>query len=87
MKSLEIEHQGFSVKLYFTTSEHAMEYGLKSKNPIFLKELFVEKEKINKTNGKELLAIIEKYANDNGADLIFGNIPNDAQFTKDSRIT
>ena len=87
MKSLEIEHQGFSVKLYFTTSEHAMEYGLKAKNPIYLKELFVEKEKRNKTNGKELLAIIEKYANDNGADLIFGNIPNDAQFTKDSRIT
>ena len=38
MKSLEIEHQGFSVKLYFTTSEHAMEYGLKAKNPIYLKD-------------------------------------------------
>lgn len=86
MKSLEIEHKGFSVKLYFTTSEHAIQYGYKSKNPIFIKELFVEKEKRNQGNGKELLLIIEKYAKDNGADLIFGSIPNDASFTKDSRI-
>jgi len=87
MKSLEIEHKGFSVKFYFTTSEHAKEYGLKSKNPIFLKEIFVEKEKRNQGNGKELLTIIENYGNENGADLIFGNIPNDSQFSKDERFT
>jgi len=87
MKSLEIEHEGFSVKLHFTTSEHIKEYGLKSKNPIFLKEVFVEKEKRNQGNGKQLLSIIENYANENGADLIFGHIPFDAEFSKDKRFT
>ena len=52
MKSLEIEHKGFSVKFYFTTSEHAKEYGLKSKNPIFLKEIFVKKKKETKVMEK-----------------------------------
>jgi GNAT superfamily N-acetyltransferase len=87
MKSLEIEHKGFSLKLYFTKSEHAKEYGLKAKNPIFLSELFVEKAKRNQGNGKQLLTIIENYANENNADLIFGNIPNDAEFSKDKRFT
>jgi GNAT superfamily N-acetyltransferase len=87
MQSVELEHAGLEIKFYESTSEHAKEYGLKASKPIFFKHLSVDKNKRNRGNGKGLLNIIEEYAEKNDVDLIFGHIPNNAEFTKDSRLT
>ena len=84
MKSVELEHAGFEIKFYETTTEQAKEYGLKASKPIFFKHLLVDDKKRNTGNGKQLLKMVEEYAQKNNCDLIFGHIPNDAQFTKDS---
>ena len=84
MKSVELEHAGFEIKFYETTTEQAKEYGLKASKPIFFKHLLVDEKKRNTGNGKQLLKMVEEYAENNNCDLIFGHIPNDAQFTKDS---
>lgn len=86
MKTIEIEQEGLKIQFYQTTPEHAKIYGFVVKNPIFLKHLSVDSKKRNKGLGKKLLDIIEEYAQENNYDLIFGHIPNDAEFTKDSRI-
>jgi hypothetical protein len=86
MKSVELEHEGLEIKFYETTSEHAQEYGLKASKPIFLKHLSVDIKKRNRGNGKALLNMIQEYAEKNNFDLIFGHIPNDAEFTKDERV-
>jgi hypothetical protein len=75
------------LKFYETTPEHAREYGLISKKPIYLQTLFVsEKSRLNGV-GKQVLEYLENYAKNNGNDLIFGHINNKAQFTKDKRET
>jgi GNAT superfamily N-acetyltransferase len=84
MKSVELEHAGFEIKFYETTTEQAKEYGLKASKPIFFKHLLVDEKKRNTGNGKQLLKMVEEYAENNNCDLIFGHIPNDAQFTKDA---
>lgn len=76
----EITHDGFSLKIYCTTTEHAEKHGLKCNNPMFIKEIWVDEEKRNKGNGRKLLEIIEEFAIKNQCDLIFGNIPQDAKF-------
>jgi GNAT superfamily N-acetyltransferase len=87
MQSVELEHAGLEIKFYESTSEHAQEYGFKASKPIFFKHLLVDKTKRNRGNGKGLLKMVEEYAEKNNCDLIFGHIPNDAEFTKDSRIS
>jgi len=87
MQSVELEHAGLEIKFYESTTEHAKEYGLKASKPIFFKHLSVDKKKRNRGNGKQLLKMVQEYAEKNDVDLIFGNIPNDAEFTKDSRLT
>jgi GNAT superfamily N-acetyltransferase len=84
MKSVELEHAGFEIKFYETTTEQAKEYGLKASKPIFFEHLLVDEKKRNTGNGKQLLKMVEEYAENNNCDLIFGHIPNDAQFTKDA---
>lgn len=85
MKSVELEHAGFEIKFYESTNEHAKEYGLKASKPIFFKHLLVDEKKRNTGNGKQLLKMVEEYAENNNCDLIFGHIPNDATMTKDNR--
>jgi GNAT superfamily N-acetyltransferase len=87
MKSVEIKHEGLEIKFYETPIEHAKSHGLKASKPIFLNHLLVDVNKRNRGNGKALLNIIQEYAEKNNFDLIFGHIPNDAEFTKDSRIS
>lgn len=87
MQSVELEHEGLEIKFYETTSEHAKEYGLKASKPILFKHLSVDRNKRNRGNGKALLKMVQESAEKNGCDLIFGNIPNDAEFTKDERIS
>jgi GNAT superfamily N-acetyltransferase len=86
MQSVELEHAELEIKFYETTTEHAKEYGLKSSKPIFLKHLFIEKSRRNNGSGKELIKMVEEYAVKNNYDLIFGHIPQNADFSKDSRI-
>jgi len=85
MKSVELEHEGLEIKFYETTNEHAKEYGFKASKPIFFNHLLVSREKRNRGNGKSLLNMIEEYAKKNNYDLIFGTIPNDAEFTKNGK--
>lgn len=85
MQSVELEHEGLEIKFYFTTPEHAKEYGFNALKPIFLQRLCVEWKKRNRGNGKALLSMVQEYIEKNNVDLIFGHIPNDAEFTKDSR--
>jgi GNAT superfamily N-acetyltransferase len=87
MQSVELEHEGLEIKFYETTSEHAKEYGLKASKPIYFKHLSVDTNKRNRGNGKALLKMVEEYAEKNNCDLIFGNVPNDAEFTKDERVS
>jgi hypothetical protein len=86
MKSVELEQKGLEIKFYETKLEHAQEYGLYSDKPIFLKHLLVDSKKRNRGNGKTLLNIIQEYAKKNNFNLIFGHIPNNAEFTKDKRV-
>jgi hypothetical protein len=84
-QSLDIQHEGYTINCYETTSEHAKEYGVISKKPLFLKNLFVSNNKRNKGNGKAILELIKEYAIKHKFDLIFGHIPQDAEFSKDER--
>jgi GNAT superfamily N-acetyltransferase len=86
MKSVELEHEGLEIKFYETTTEHASKHGLKSSKPIFFNHLLVDEKKRNRGNGKGLLKMLEEYAEKNNFDLIFGSIPQNAEFSKDSRI-
>ena len=87
MQSVELEHEGLEIKFFETTSEHAKEYGLKAIKPIFLKHLSVDRKKRNRGNGKALMKMVQEYAEKNNCDLILGTIPNDAEFTKDERVS
>ena len=75
------------LKFYETTLEHAREYGLISKNPIYLQTIFVSENSRLKAVGKQVLNYLENYAKKNGNDLIFGHINNKSEFTKDDRET
>ena len=85
MLSIDIQHEGYSIQCYETTPEHAKEYGLICKKPLFLKSIIVSSEKRNQGNGKGILQLIQEYGIKNKCDLIFGHIPNDAEITKDNR--
>ena len=75
------------LKMYDTTPEHAKEYGLQSINPLYIQTICVSEPKRLKGLGKKVLAYIEKYAIENGHDVVFGHITQKAKFTKDERET
>jgi len=85
MLSIDIQHEGYAIRCYETTPEHAKEYGITCNKPLFLKSLFVAEAKRNQGNGKSVLKLIEEYGLKNKCDLVFGHIPQDAEFTKDDR--
>lgn len=53
------------MNIYNTTPEHSKEYGLTSNNPLFVQITF---------DGNLDIQNIDKYAQENGHDLIFGHI-------------
>jgi GNAT superfamily N-acetyltransferase len=69
-----IENGAVELKVYDTTPEHAKEYGLIAYNPLYIQRIFVNENDRNKGLGKEILQYLDKYAKDNGNDLIFGHI-------------
>ena len=75
------------LKMFDTKPEHAKEYGLDAKKPLYIETLCVAENERNKGVGEKVLSYIEKYAIENGHDLIFGNITQKAKFTKDKRET
>jgi GNAT superfamily N-acetyltransferase len=70
------------LEFYDTTIEHAREYGLEAKKPLFLKNLLVVEEERLKGIGTKALKYLERYARKNGYDVIFGAIYEDSVFTK-----
>ena len=75
------------LKMFDTTPKHAKEYGLQCLNPLFVQTICVSEPKRLKGLGTKVLSYIEKYAIENGHDLIFGHITEKAKFTKDQRKT
>jgi 8-oxo-dGTP pyrophosphatase MutT (NUDIX family)/GNAT superfamily N-acetyltransferase len=73
------------LKFYATTSQHAKEYGIECKNPLYLKSLCVKDSHRLKGIGKKALQYIDNYAKENNYDVIFGHISQKAEFTKDER--
>lgn len=62
--------------------EHAKEYGIEAKKPLYLKRLWVDEGCRNKGEGTKLLNEIEQYAKNNDCDIVFGHIPQKSEFTK-----
>lgn len=75
------------LNFYETTPEHAKQYGLKAKKPLFVQNLFVSKEERLKEAGKKVLNYLDEYAIKNGNDVIFGYVGQKSSFTKDSKQT
>jgi hypothetical protein len=73
------------LKMFDTKPEHAKEYGFDVKNPLYIQSLCITESERLKGTGKKVLDYIDEYAVNNGHDLIFGNITQKAEFTKDSR--
>ena len=88
-KGGEIENlisQGvIDLKFYETTPEHAKGYGIKAIKPIFVQNLCVSEKHRLKGIGNKVLKYIESYAQNNGNDVIFGYLADNAVFSKDSR--
>lgn len=85
MQSVELEHEGLEIKFHEATIEQAQAEGFKSVKPISLNYLSVHRKKRNRGNGKALLNMVQEYAEKNNFDLIFGTIPNYAEFSRDER--
>jgi GNAT superfamily N-acetyltransferase len=73
------------LNFYETTSEHAKEYGIEAKKPLYVQNLCVSENERLKGIGKKVLNYLEEYARKNGNDVIFGHVSAKASFTKDSR--
>jgi hypothetical protein len=67
------------MKLYETTPEHALEYGLIAKKPLFLIGNF----EIN----QNIFERVDEYAKNNGNDLVFGHISEHPAFKRGSTET
>ena len=70
------------LNFYRTTPDHALEYGIKAKNPLYLKNFYVTKSERLKGIGKKMLKYLDDYAIENGNDVIFGHIGQKATFSK-----
>jgi hypothetical protein len=73
------------LNFYETTPEHAKEYGLEAKKPLYVQNLFICENERLKGVGKTVLNYLENFARKNGNDVIFGHVRDKALFTKDSR--
>ena len=62
------------LKTFDTKPEHALAYGLKSKNPLYFQTIYVLKEHRLNGIGNMSLQYLDEYAINNGHDLIFGHI-------------
>ncbi len=70
------------LNFYRTTPDHALEYGIEAKNPLYLKNFHVTKTERLKGIGKMMLKYLDDYAIENGNDVIFGYINQKATFSK-----
>jgi GNAT superfamily N-acetyltransferase len=77
----------FEILMYDTSPEHAEKYGFKCVKPLFVNSINIDKSQRLKGLGSKALKHVEKYALNNGFDIIFGHIPFEAEFTKDDRQT
>lgn len=75
------------LNFYKTTQDHALEYGIKATNPLYLKNFHVTKSERLKGIGKKMLKYLEVYAIENGNDVIFGHINQKATFSKNNKET
>jgi hypothetical protein len=73
------------LNFYETTPEHAKEFGIEAKKPLYVKNLCVSENERLKGIGKKVLNYLEDYARKNRNDVIFGYVSRKASFTKDSR--
>lgn len=80
-----ISKEDFNLKMFDTTSEHAKEYGLNAKKPLYLQSFSINENKRLNGIGNAVIKYINDYAIKNKNDIIFGHIPQNADFTKDSR--
>lgn len=85
MQSLELKHEGLEFTFNEANTEQAKKYGFNALKPALLNHLSVDRKKRNRSNGTALLNMIQEYAEKFNCDLIFGTIPNDAEFTRDER--
>jgi hypothetical protein len=75
------------LKMFDTTLEHAKEYGLNSKKPLYVQNLCVSENERLKGIGNKVMQYIDNYAIKNGHDVVFGHITQKARFSKDNRQT
>jgi len=78
-----IDQGEIELKVYPTTPEHANQYGLKSKNPLFIQSIFISENQRLKGIGKKVLKYLNDFAIKNGHDVMFGHITQKASFSKD----
>lgn len=73
------------LEMYKSASEHAEQYGLKAKKPLYVHSLYIKETERLKGVGKKVLEYIDEYAINNEHDFIFGHINKNATMTKDNR--
>lgn len=74
----QYKEQGIlDLNFYPTNSEHAKEYGIKAKNPLFIQNLTVKES--------DSLKNLDEYAKNNGHDVIFGHIIQKAKSSKEKQ--
>jgi GNAT superfamily N-acetyltransferase len=80
-----VENGLVDFNFYQTTSEHAKEYGISAKNPLYVQNLCISESERLQGVGKKVLEYLDEYAKKNNNDVIFGHIAQKATFTRDSR--
>jgi GNAT superfamily N-acetyltransferase len=84
----DLINNGFvELKMFGTKPKHAKEYGLDAINPLYIQNIYINKDERLKGIGSKVLNYIDAYAIHNGHDVVFGHITEKAEFTKDSRKT
>lgn len=77
---LDLINQGIvELKMFDTTPEHAKEYGLDSKRPLYLQKIYISKHDRLKGIGSKVIEYIIDYAKKNEHDLIFGHITQESE--------
>jgi len=75
------------LEMYRSVTEHTNEYGIEAVNPLFIKHLSIAESHRLKGIGNKVIKYLDDYAEKNEHDVIFGHIPNESVFTKDSKKT
>jgi GNAT superfamily N-acetyltransferase len=82
----EYKKQGvLQLEIYPTSPEHSKEYGIEAVSPLYIKNIFIDKDHRLKSIGSKVIEHIEEYAKQNGHDVIFGYISEKAILTQDNR--